>query len=244
MGRVVRAVFKCENSYKAKFSQSQCLITISVGQDSHEGEKFGALVELINNSFKSCIMIIDDSLQRHTMALSSEKNSDFFYPLSIKEGNTWLLRHKKIIKNFSILKKIIRWDAWLNHSKFLIQKNEILHLIATQDPYRKAFETAVEDFLEKYCRRKFSKSFNINRAEQLCFDFVVEECAALSLWPELQCRFEVYPSNNNLAMDETRKYFIFSQDPELLQSIKAGFKDAPQLRPQRFIYLEQDFAFI
>ena len=61
---------------KSKFCSSQCFLTISVGQQTHEGERFESTMELVNASFQSCILCIDDSLQRHTMALNTDKNAD------------------------------------------------------------------------------------------------------------------------------------------------------------------------
>ena len=50
------------------FKDSKCLLTISVGQSTHEGELFSTTMDLINNSFASCVLLVDDSLQRHTMS--------------------------------------------------------------------------------------------------------------------------------------------------------------------------------
>lgn len=240
----IRAVFKCDEKDREKFSESQCLITISVGQDSHEGERFAALADLINNHFKSCIIILDDSLQRHTMALWSDKNSDFFYPHSIKEGDLWISRHEKILQEFTILKKIIRWDAWLNHPDFLKQRQKILDLIEVKNSYRKAFEESIESFLKKFYRRVFFKKFDMNETEEHCWNFVIEECVALSLWPELNCEFEVYPNQHNLAINETRKYFVLSQYPKLLRGIQVNLKNSSNLKPQHFFSLRPELAFV
>jgi hypothetical protein len=43
-----KTVFKCSDSDKEKFKTSQCLLTISVGQEAHEGEKFAA-IEFVNS---------------------------------------------------------------------------------------------------------------------------------------------------------------------------------------------------
>ena len=116
--RQVKAVLKCEESLKEKIGNAKCLITISVGQEVHEGEKFLATVDLANSSFGSCVLLIDDSLQRHSMALNSTHNADFYYEKSIALGNEWLERNEKYYKDLKNLEQILRWDHWLKHSKY------------------------------------------------------------------------------------------------------------------------------
>ena len=58
----VKAVFKCSEEFKSKFAHSNCLLTISVGQATHEEELFAVTMDLVNKSFASCTLLINDSL--------------------------------------------------------------------------------------------------------------------------------------------------------------------------------------
>jgi hypothetical protein len=238
----VKSIFRyVSDGDKAKFRHSQCLMTISVGQQTHEDERFDATMELVNASFGSCILCVDDSLQRHTMALNAEEDADFFYETSIKEGDLWLARNEKYYSKLTILKKIIRWERWLNHPNYNTQKSKIRKLIETDPTYKAAFDHAIDEFLGKYRERLANpEGFDMVRARQLSFDFTLEECTALSLWPELTCHFEVYPNRHNSAIEETRRRFVLPDYPDLLRAVTIGFRNAKQIKPQRFESLHHE----
>lgn len=227
------------NEEKEYLRESHCLFTISVGQQTHEGEHFEATIDLINKSFKSCTMLVDDSLQRYTMALNKKEPPDYFYDISIQEGDLWLKRNEKIYEQLTNLENIFRWDTWLNHPEFEKQKSVIKKLINADENYAACFNKSISDFVCKYHKRiNDCMDFDLGRAKKLSFDFIVEECTALCLWIDLKCNYEVYPNLHNEAINETRRRFILSKYPNLLKSITLGFRNAKQLDPQRFIFVE------
>jgi len=238
----IRTFFRSiSDNVKSQFKKSRCLLTISVGQATHEGELFAATMDLINTSFESCIILIDDSLQRHTMAFNKAEDASFFYEKSIKEGQFWLTRNNIYYDKLTIPKKIIHWDMWLNHVNYKAQQKSIISLLESDPLYKAAFDQSIDEFLVKYCARlPEPDKFSIEIARQLSFDFVLEECTALCLWPELECHFECYPNKHNAAIEQTRKRFIFPSYPHLLQSVTMGFKNAPQLQPQNFELFRQE----
>ncbi len=239
--KTIKCNFKnVTESDKEKFKQSRCLFTISVGQQSHEGEHFNATIELLDSSFKSCIMLVDDSLQRYTMAMNTVQEPGFFYETSIKEGDLWLQRNKKYYGKLRNLEKIIRWDNWLQHEKFNEKKKAILELLETDNSYTEAFNSSSEEFISKFYKRSVAKAdLNFKRLKKLSFDFILEECAALCLWPELNCAYEVYPNSHNAAINRTRQNFILDHRPNLLNLITLVFRNASQLAPQQFLCLDQ-----
>src|SRR5271155_1431726 len=121
----IKPVFKYSNLNKETFKQSTCLLTISVGQEVHEGEKFAATLDLVSATFGSAILLIDDSLQRHSMALATNEHASLFYGLSILEGDRWLARNQQYYQSLDILKTIIRWDKWLDHPNYQTQQQTI-----------------------------------------------------------------------------------------------------------------------
>jgi hypothetical protein len=224
---------------KAKFSQSHCLLTISVGQGSHEEERFAATLELINASFNACTITLHDGLQRYTMALDKKEDPSYFYEISVKEGDFWLERNKKYYSKLTILKDIIRWGRWLSHPDFPVERNKILTLINQDTLYKKVFDETIDEYLSRYFKRLTDvASFDLERARRLCFDYLVEECAVLCLWVETGCQFELYPGKHNAAVNETRKRFVFSNNPDLLYSVGIGFNQRKDLPPQRFTLLK------
>lgn len=236
----IRPVFRSSVAEKEKFKNSKCLLTISIGQEVHENEHFKVTVDLVNSSFRSCIMLIDDSLQRHTMAMDSEYNADSFYQASMEAGNCWLERNASYYERLNILDKIIRWNDWLTHFSFNDKQKEIKALINSDDLYKKAFTDTIDEFLNRYCRRLQDKeTFCLDRARQLCFDYLIEECTAMCLWPELECQFEVYPSHRNLAMSETHARFVMPKHPDLLHAVAIKFKNRGQFKPQQLVFTKE-----
>jgi hypothetical protein len=224
---------------KKKFKKSSCLFTISVGQQSHENEQFDATIDLINDSFSNCIMLVDDSLQRHTMAFNSKNSSESFYDLSIKEGDLWLERNKHYYSKLRNLKRIIRWDTWLNHNNFKAKKEMIENRIDCDEDYRNAFESSANAFIKKYKERILNKEdFDVDRAIRISLEFIKEECIALCLWKELGCEYEVYPGVHNAAIQKTREIFLVSHEQPLLKAVTLGFRNVKQFSPQSFVLVD------
>ncbi len=229
----LKPIFKCNDNVDQKnFKKSKCLLTISVGQEVHEGDKFAATIDLVNEAFGSCILLIDDSLQRHSMALNQKENADFFYKASMLAGDLWLERNKKHYEKLQNLESIIRWDKWLQHPDYSQKQHQINRLILEDKNYQSALDSTVHQFLKRYVHRLQDPRFNILRAETLCADYLIEECSAFCLWPEMGCHYEVYPSKRNLAMMETHERFVLPHHANSLCAISIKFKQRKQFKPQ------------
>ena len=122
----IKPVFRCDETIKRKFCASKCLLTISVGQETHECERFSSTLDLIGRSFSSCTIALHDSLQRHTIALDEEGDADCFHMRALSLGDIWLQRNQRYIKALRIPVTIIRWDQWLNDAAFLTSKDNVL----------------------------------------------------------------------------------------------------------------------
>jgi hypothetical protein len=230
--QTLKAVFKSQTPIDYNIlKESRCLLTISVGQEVHEEAKFLATVELVNSNFASCIMLIDDSLQRHSMALNQTQNADYFYEAAIIAGDAWLARNQTIYQKLKNLEEIVRWDRWLQHPHYQSQQEQIKNLLTEKKTYQQRFDETIHTFLSRNNRLQNTQ---LERAEGLCLDYLIEECTALCLWPEMDCHFELYPSKRNLAMTETHQHFVLPQYPTLLHPIGIKFKNRKQLKPQHF----------
>ncbi len=237
----VKCHFKNIDSDKTDFKHNQCLLLISVGQEAHEADRLAATINLINNSFESCIISLYDTIQRHTMALNSKHHPDTFHSTASKEGDLWIERNRSYYEKLSIPKKVIRWDMWLKHREYLNQKNKLLNLIHEDLSYRLIFDITIAKYLDRYCKNLPPEStFDMDRAKKICFDYILEECIVLCLWPELNCEFEIYPNAHNDAIEETRKRFIYPRYQNNLQPLTLRFKNAPQLKPQKFMLVETE----
>lgn len=234
----IKPVFRCQEHFKPKFSSSRCLLTISVGQEVHEGAKFLATVALVDRCFDSCIMLIDDTLQRHTMALEiGAESGDEQMLASFREGDAWLTRNREAYSQMQIPLQIVRWNKWLYHKKYPYFRAMLQRIYSTDASYRNCFEKTIDQFLERYSRRSLVNYTVDIRARRLCLDYLLEECSIMCLWPELGCEFEVYPNYRNAAMDETHRRFILPNHPELLHAVCVKFKNRGQLAPQKFEFI-------
>lgn len=239
----VKPVFKCLPSHKERFSQSRCALTISVGQKAHEDDVFEATVDLVEKSFQSCVVLVDDTLQRHTMALSGKENADFFYEIALKEGDLWIERNKIFLNQLSISKEILRWDSWLKHPAFYDEKNKIESAIKDDLSYKLAFDETIDEFLRRYLQRlNENDNFDVEKARKHCLDYLVEECAIMCLRVKLglACHFDIYPSQRNVAMSETHKRFVLPNYPDLLHPVAIKFKNRTTLYPQQFQLLQKE----
>lgn len=232
----IKAVYRyVDDIHREKFGNAQCLLTISVGQEIHEGDKFESTIQLVSNTFQSCIMLVDDTLQRHTMALNTNKTPEELYSFSLDEGSQWLTRNEPYYAQLKNLSKIVRWNTWLHHPAYKINQNLIKNELARNGEYKKQFDLTVKEFLDRYIPRLGESSyFDYDRGYQLCLDYLIEECTAMTLWPELQCHYEVYPSRRNFAMEATHRQFVLAKNPDLLHAVGVKFKNRKQLKPQTF----------
>lgn len=59
----------------------------------------------------------------------------------------------------------------------------------------------------------------------------------MTLWPELNCHFEVYPSKRNFAMDATHRRFVLPEHSDLLHAVAIKFKIENSLSRNNLAYL-------
>ena len=231
-----KPVLKYDDEHKGKLKSSRCLLTVSVGQEAHEGEKFLTTALLVSEEFKRIVLLVDDSLQRHTMAIDGEGDADSYYKTSIEAGDKWLIRNKSSIRSIKNLEKIIRWDYFLNHMDFKKKQAVILKEHKESEAFKFIMNSTIEGFLNRFHRRlSDKKNFDMERARNLCFNYLVEECAAMCLWPETFCDYEVYPGKRNMVMSEVHKKFILSEGESLLHAVWIKFKNRKQYLPQELV---------
>ncbi|KTD17232.1 hypothetical protein [Legionella jordanis] len=226
--RIVKASFRENPPEERKlFPQSSCLMPISVGQAIHEGAKFEAVIKLINSSFKQCTILVDDSVQRHTIGIMNDASPDELYQLAVEEGDHWLKRNEMAINQLSIPVDIMRWDDWYNSTDYINSHLRVQNEYETNQAYQKAIHANIEEFLTRYLSRYNQEDIDQQRAFRLCLDYLIEECAVMCLWTQKGYDFEVYPSGRNKAMGATYEYLIKPLHPTLLRPVALRFKKYP-----------------
>ncbi len=218
---------KCPLSFRKEiFKKSSCIVPISVGQNLnvHEGEKFLATILLLNSSFKKVTLLIDDTIQRHTLKIWSNKPDEFFYNNALLEGDKWLARNKWICDKLTIPYNISRWSDWLTHLSYKEKRDNINKLYQVDSIYQFAVNSTIEEYLERLSNRAEDIYFNRENAFSCCLEYLLEECSVMWLWAQEKYDFEVYPSGRNLAMKVAYELAIKHQYPNLLISVSLHFK--------------------
>lgn len=180
-----------------------CMLTLSIGQSPHEGDKFRATLNMINAYFKKCTIAVNDTLQRHTLAFANLEKDDYeLYSLSHQLGTEWLERNLSIItEELHIPYEIIRWDHWFKTARFRKDLEKVEKLYADEAQYKLVVHQVIDEFVVRYRNRIPSlclkKGFNNSLA------YLLEECACMLQWFETECDYEVYPSIRNDAISST-----------------------------------------
>lgn len=213
---------------------STCLLTISLGQESQQGAHLSAILNTINNTFGACTIVVGDILQRYTLAIQGDYKPENYYEAAKKGGDLWLLRHQLLFQKMTIPVKIIRWEHWLQHPDFQKQYALLTELLNTEPRYRACFDYGVEHFVRKYVQRLVDPNMlNIGQAKKMSFNYLFEECVALTLWSELDYQYELYPGKYNMAMEETQQRFVSNNHPNI-KMLSIYFKNSKLLKPQKF----------
>jgi signal transduction histidine kinase/CheY-like chemotaxis protein len=186
-----------------------CIVSISVGQESHEGEKFLATMKMINMRFKKCTISVNDTLQRYTIAAIDplKRSPEELYNEAKRKGDEWLERNMPVItQELKIPFDVIRWDDYLHFSKFQENNIRVRDLYEKNQEYRSFIENVV---LELHSRHKDGKFNNVTFEEfhALSKEYLLEECAAFLQWLDQPYDYELYPSIN-IKCFETTSAFI------------------------------------
>ena len=231
----MKASFRCDEEFKSHFRTSHCLLTISVGLEVHESLHFQKTIQMINENFAKCTICVDDSLQRHSMGLSTGTSPENCYHDAIAEGDKWISRNKSIYEKLNIQYDVIRWDKWLFSNNYSAWHNKITNEYFSNEFYRKEIEFSITEFLKRYAKRLPENiKFNYEHAREVCRNYLFEECAALCLWAEEGYQFEVYPNKRNSAMSATHETFIKPSSEMLVNAVAIKFRNFKQLKAQSY----------
>lgn len=222
--QIVKAVFKCDEKYKQEFSSSSCSLTISVGQSSHESDKFLATINLVSKSFQRCFLNVCDSLQRHTISLEKGISIEKAHVLSKKMGDEWLERNRNVFGQLKVPYEIIRWDEWLLHPNYLESAEKIENLYQNSEFFKKHIQIAANLYLNRYKKRNDKdENFYVSMYNS-SMRYLKEECAVMLLWVNAGYNFEIYPSLRNEALVATYEMLIGPYYSQVLKPLALKFK--------------------
>jgi len=222
--RKIVAKFKSvDEKDRSNFINTNCLVTLSIGQPIHYGPHLAATLSLINSSFKSCTFVLGDSLQRHTMKIVNPSDESELLELSEKKGDLWLEDNINMLSKLRIPWSVKRWDHWLKHEKFPIILARIKQAYLSEPDYKKAFDDNITQYVFRL-KNRGELHIDEKSAHEQCLKYLQEECAAMCLWLEENCQYELYANGRTPAMQATYIRFIETIHSDLLKPISLRFK--------------------
>ncbi len=223
-----RAHFASHLEYKDQIDGSRCVVPISVGQHYVDGEKFKALMELINQHFSSCDIIVIDLLQRHTLRLQQNMDYRGCWVKSVDTGASWLSRNKPAIDALTIPHRIRHWQEWLYGVSYLKQRKLIDYLYETQPHIRDAFQQSTANFTKRYIERYPHLQEHQQQVDDICMQYVKEECSVMPLWVNEGYHFEVYAGKRIPGMVAIYELLVKPRHADLLQWLRVTMRSVKQ----------------
>ncbi|MEN9917277.1 MAG: hypothetical protein RLY40_1209 [Pseudomonadota bacterium] len=197
---------------KAQNKNNSLIIGVSVGAEHFEDIKLSSLVNainILNEKVTHCIIAIGDTLQRHNYTLDGKTNEKEAYAMSMKAGDAWIERNTPILNKLKISYQTIRWNEWLNDSRFPNAFAEISTMFDKDSDFKNAIECSVKSFSVRFRKRHEELGFdpeaiNPEILEQNCRAYLLEECAIImQLWPtnnNNHCEYLLYPGKMTKAL--------------------------------------------
>jgi tRNA-dependent cyclodipeptide synthase len=220
----IKASFVRAGHLKDQFKEAKCALPISVGQPYHEGEKFKATIELLNKHFKECMIIVCDSLQRHTLAIYDETASEEeLRRKAVLEGDLWIERNLETIKRLKIPYQITRWDEWLLSPEYQEKQGSIECLYAQDEVFKKISDSDANIFLKRMEKRIPSIN-NMEKGFERCLKYIKEECSFDLLLIKKYFSFLVYPGQSPEAQKYVDEKLIKKQPVSLWERLVIDFK--------------------
>lgn len=211
------------DDYKKDFAKSSCLVSLSIGQPVHYGNFLAATLALVNENFDSCVFVLGDTLKRHTMIISQRETEEAMYIRAKFEGDQWVEKNVSMLSKLQIPWKIIRWDHWLNDPRYPNLVERIKRDIGKDKEYKEIFDEDASDFIDRVKNRN-ELAISEDEARKRCLNYLVEENAAMCLWPNEQCEFELYANGRTKSMQATYEKYIQVLHPHLLRPISLRFR--------------------
>ena len=204
------------------FTGKKALLFISVGQAYHEKGKFLATIELVNKyAFKSCDIVMADTLQRHNHRgnMGLEKTTEY----SKKAGDLWLERSQHALNLFKLPHQIIRWDELLNHSDYDGLKELIVKEYHENKEYAEAIQANVLTYIDRLSL--INPLTDKDTLFRHGLDYLIEECPiVMPMWAKMGYDFIIYPKPLTIGMAKTRELFLSEEDQDKCQWLYLRFK--------------------
>ena len=196
-----KAAFDVKGAHP-EYEGTSTILLVSVGADYHEGEKFGATIDLLNRSgFSQVTVAVADTLQRHNLPMSSAEA----YHLARRRGDQWLARNRPLIDLLTAEVDVLRWDDALSDPDYPRALDEVRSAYETDHSYADAIDSTIDRFVA----RRGDDVADLDAVRSGCRTYLLEEVPIIQpLWAAQGYDFVVYPQQISTAMQATRDLFV------------------------------------
>lgn len=198
-------------------ANARACLPISVGQLYHEGKKFQATLNGVQNKFGSCDIIIADTLQKYNQF--SQYSFHQALQISLEQGSEWLTRNEPLLKAITIPSAIIRWDECCNDPDFAIWSQKIKELYNSNPDYQKAVEEDVDIFMQRSGRKN-----TVHKRTHSRLYFFEETAVILSYFVRKQYQYIIYPRPMPKSISFACQYLFSKNQNHMIQSIHFRFR--------------------
>lgn len=226
------------------------VLLVSVGKENFEGALIQSAIQMINEEFHACCIVVADTLQRYNIATERQITPEDAHEESLKKGNTWLQNHQILFKNFTIPYEVIKWDDLIGDPGFKKHEMEFLNIFLNAPQIQQEMHHSIAEYGDRLQRRmgvnQFSKRAVLH--EQFCHSYLQEECVAIALLPHKTKLVEkntpitiVYPGKATGILTTNRNLFLTKLFPNQFED----HTDYLNWLPYRFnrIRTDQDTPF-
>ena len=229
---MVRAFFVGTKDKQINTEGATYILPISVGQHYHDGDRFEAIISLLNRrKFRSGRIVIASTLQRHTLGLIYPKlTEEDLIELARRHGLEWQARNMPILNQLDHPFEIVDWDLFLETDAYKNRLIEVTTLYQDSSFFCKKIDETVDNFLKRWSLREGIKNYTTGFFKNQCKKYLFEECCVASLWVGEGFNYEIYPSSLSPAMDAMYKHFITPYYPDELVWLRVNFRGTSSIK--------------
>lgn len=174
----------------------RCLLGISLGSPNAEGAKLEGCLRWIADNFDECAIVVADGVYPRTLQVTQELAADEARAQALQAGQAFLARNERVVTTY---RAQCQFDWYLvsqlmETPRFHRYRAEFHQLYQHNDAYRALVDQFANKYLGPILKRQapISEQASAHKHE-LVRDYLVEECAAMTVLGEDGWDVHVYP---------------------------------------------------
>lgn len=187
-----------EHMHSSLFEYQRCVFGISLsGNKNFDGARLEACIRWISKHFKSCLVMVGDSVHRHTIEITSGLQGDLARFEALRIGREFVDRHRTLFEYYSgsCAFEFLMTSKAEKHPDFELYLDELQRLYRENKP----FETTVRSFVQEYLGRGDKvgedRADEFSCLEHLSVSYLLEESAIFACLVKDGWSVMVYPGS-------------------------------------------------